>query len=49
MNNFTRNIIALLLLFSLTKMASAQEGAYYDPNTEYEGWSIALGTGFSQF
>lgn len=49
MNNFTRNIIALLLLFSLTKMASAQEGAYYDPNTDYEGWSIALGTGFSQF
>ncbi len=49
MKNYTHHIITLLLLFSLTNTTSAQEGAYYDPNADYEGWSIALGTGFSQF
>lgn len=49
MKKFYRILLPLVVVLFVAKGTSAQEGAYYDQESDYEGWNIALMTGFSQF
>lgn len=42
-------LLPLMIFIGLSGPVKAQEGAYYEPESEYAGWHVALMTGFSQF
>ncbi len=42
-------LLPIIILICFSGSLKAQEGAYYEPESEYEGWNVALMTGFSQF
>ncbi|MDZ7776865.1 MAG: hypothetical protein U5L09_15285 [Bacteroidales bacterium] len=49
MKKYYRILLPFIVVLIVAGEISAQEGAYYDQDSEYEGWNIALMTGFSQF
>ena len=42
-------LLPVMIFIGLSGPLKAQEGAYYEPESEYAGWHVALMTGFSQF
>jgi len=49
MKKYYRILLPFIVVLIVAGEISAQEGAYYDQDSENEGWNIALMTGFSQF
>lgn len=49
MEKFLKKLLPIIILLVFATSANSQEGSYYEAEENYEGWNVALASGFSQF